>query len=194
MVQFLEFLAEYRIAFIFMLDILIAVAIWIVWKAFLRQVRRGYDEARLEENQIMLRNIDYTGLGDLQKASMLRRAITSVNIDPGPNGYMIIEEAGREAFIRVFYIESCPKRVAFNGTFRELMNFPHCISEVNIIPIAGNVMSRKLDKNLIDIESEFLASDGDTNKIRKLRSKYSKKEKMALEVESGEEKYFYAMF
>ena len=194
MVQFLQFLSEYRLFFMFILIVLLAVALYITFTALVNRIKKGYDEQQREENKLKLRNIDYNGLGDEQKISVLRRAIASSNVDPGPNGYLIIEDKGIEAYVRVFYLSVCSKRVNFNGTFKGLMNFPNCISDVKIRPISAATMSRKIDKNLVDLETEYIASEGNTNKQRKLKGKYAEKEQMALEVESGDQKYFHALF
>lgn len=192
--QFLEFLSEYRMIFIAILDVLVIAAVVILASVLLNRMKANYESAHAEENRLMLRNMDYSTVDEQRRATILRQCIVPDAVDPGPNGYLVIDDGGREVFARSFTIDRMPKRTRYANTFSELLNFASCTSSIFVEPIPDSEMSRKLDKHIVVLESEHIAAEGDTNRQRKLRGQYRETERLAEEVESGNEKFFYVRF
>lgn len=192
--QFLEFLSEYRMIFILILDVLVIAAVVILVSVLLKRLKESYESAHAEENRLMLRNIDYSTVDEQRRATILRQCIVPDAVDPAPNGYMIIDDGGREVFARSFTIDRMPKRTRYANTFSELLNFASCTSSIFVEPIADSEMSRKFDRHIVVLESEHIAANGDTNRQRKLRGQYRETERLAEEVESGNEKFFNVRF
>lgn len=188
--QILSFLAEYQIVFIAILDILIIVAIGIVGVAVVKRIKANYEYEHSEENRLLLKNKDFGTLDADSKVSVLRKCIHADFVDPAPNGYMIINDGGRDAFIRNFTIGSMPKKTSFNRTFSELLNFPGCMSSIHIEPISESEMSRKLDNHIVMLETEQYSAQGNTNRQRKLAGQQQDAEEWASKVENGDEKFF----
>lgn len=113
-------------------------------------------------------------------------------LDPNPADHIKIGDEGRTIYKRSFTIQVMSKKVRFASTFAPLFNFNNCISSVFIFPEEASVSSRKLDRRAIVLEGEEIAAakQEDTNKLRKLRTKYSETTAWAEAVESGDVKFY----
>ena len=192
--QFLEFLAEYRYIFLVLLDVFIVALLVLLGIALAKMLKENYEQKHKEENALLLKNMDYSKADSEKKASIIRQCIMPDGIDTAPNGYMVINDGGVDVYIRCFTIVAMPKRVSFRKTFSDLLNFPSSMSSISVTPIADSEMSRKLDRQVVVLESEHYAAEGNSNRQRKLAGQYKKIEKMAEKVESGDEKYFRVRF
>ena len=190
LIQFLEFLAEYRYIFFLLLDVCAFALIAIVAVVLVRMFKENYEQSHKEENKLTLRNLDYSQVKEEEKASIIRQCVMPDAVDPAPNNYMVINDCGVDVYIRNFTIIAVPKRVSFRKTFSELMDFPSCTSSIFVEPIPDSEMSRKLDRQVVILESEHYAAEGNSNRQRKLEGQYRKIEKMAQKVEGGDEKFF----
>lgn len=188
--QILSVLAEYQVVFLCLLIFLMIIAIGVMVSVVVRRVRDDYEESHKEENKLLLKNKDFSTLGDDERVDVLRRLIAPDSVDPGPNGYMSINDGGKDAYIRNFTISDMPKRTSFNKTFSELLDFPGCTSSIFVEPISDSEMSRKVDNHLIVLETEHYAAKGDSNRRRKLEIQYNDAERWAEQIESGDEKFF----
>lgn len=188
--QFLKELAKYRLLFVIALAaVLLAITVILIIQ-IVRRIVESYKEAQADENKLTLRNKDYSTVDKERRANVIRQIIAPDNVDPAPNSYFIIDDAGRELYVRSFTISSMPKRTNFNHTFAGLLDFPSCTSSIFIEPITENEMSRKLDKHINIIEAEHIAAQGNTNRQRKLEGQYRETEQWARKVEDGDEKFF----
>lgn len=188
--QFFEYLAEYRYIFFLLLDICAVALIAIFATVLFRMYKENYEQRHKEENALTLRNIDYSKVSEEEKVSIIRQCIMPDGIDTGPNGYMVINDCGVDVYVRSFTVIAVPKRVSFRKTFTDLMNFPSCTSSIFVEPISDSEMSRKLDRQIVVLESEHYAAEGNSNRQRKLEGQYRKIERMAQKVEGGDEKFF----
>ncbi len=129
-------------------------------------------------------------LGDAARTTAIRQILAPGGIDASPNTYMILSDAGREVYVRSVTISHMPKRVRFAETFRELLSFPGCTSNIFVEPIDNESISRKIDRQINVLESEEIGAEGQTNRVRKLNSQVQKTTRWAYEVEDGDKKFF----
>lgn len=188
--EVLTFLAEYQIILYVILIVLIVAAIAIMVSTVIQRVKSDYEEKHAVENKLLLKNKDFGTLDEDNRVRTLRQLIAPDSVDPAPNGYMVINDGGKDAYIRSFTISDMPKRTSFNKTFSELLDFPGCTSSIFVEPISDSEMSRKIDKHLVVLETEHYSSNGDSNRRRKLAGQYREAENWATQVETGEEKFF----
>lgn len=183
-------LAEYRIVFVILLELLMISVVILLGNVIFKKIMADYKESHREENKETLKNADFSKMEHEKKGDALRRFVCSDAIDPGPNGYFIINDGGKDAYLRSFTISTMPKKTVFNKTFASLLDFPFCTSSIFINPISEQVMSNELDNHLNVLESEHIAAAGNTNRQRKLMGQYREAENWAELVEDGEEKFF----
>lgn len=135
-------------------------------------------------------------LGDYDQAQCLRYICAADGIDPNMNNTLVINDGGRDVFVRTFTIVNLPKRVRFASTFSELLNFENCTSSIFVEPIPDSQISGLMDRHIITLESEYIgaAKRGDTNRKRKIRGQYQETEAWAENSESGEASFYYVGF
>lgn len=189
MTQFFDFLSTYKIVFMFLLVVLLVIALVIVFNTLIVRIRADYTKKHSEENQLTIGNEDFSNLKETEKTRLLREKLSADNVDVAPNGYMIVDDAGQEVYIRSFYVYEMPKNTTFGKTFATLMDFPACTSSIFIEPVSTREISRKLDNHLNTLESEHYAAV-DPNRRRKLKGQYRDTENWAIQVESENEKFF----
>lgn len=188
--QFLTIAARYRMVFLIVLDFVLITLAVVVGIVLIRKIISSYKEAHAVENRVTLRNKDYSKVDPARRADVIRRIIAAQAVDPAPNGYIIINDSGKDVYARSFTIDMMPKRTTFNTTFQPLLDFPSCTSSIFIEPISETEMSRKLDSQINILETEHYAAKGNTNRQRKLEGQYHETESWAEKVESGDEKFF----
>ncbi len=107
-----------------------------------------------------------------------------------------LNDNGVTYYSRSFYISQMPKRGKFVETFEGLFKFRNCNTTTYIDPVNTAESIKKIDDNLTTIEAELLdAQDkSDTNRIRKLRGKYSEAEFFQRSLEGRENKAFNVAF
>ena len=154
------------------------------------QIRKQQEE---EEREANLKNKDYSTLASEKKASVLRQIVAPDALDPGPNGYLIINDGGRDIYVRSFTISSLPGTAVFATTFASILDFPQCTSSIFVDPIPENQMISKLDHQITILTSER-GSTGDPNRYRKLTSQIEDVNSSARQVENGENKFFNVRF
>ncbi|MBE0450728.1 MAG: hypothetical protein IBX70_07770 [Clostridia bacterium] len=111
------------------------------------------------------------------------------------NHFEIVDN-GITYYLRSFYISQLPKRGQFVEVFERLFQFKNCNTTIYIDPISISEAIRKLDDDLTTIEAEILTASEkhDTNRIRKLRNKYSEAEFFQTTLEGRENKKFDVAF
>lgn len=139
-----------------------------------------------------LKNIDFEKVSENDRASVIRRLVAPNGVDPNLNSYLIIEDAGREVYIRSFTIERLPKMTQFAKTFSALLNNDRTTGSIFIQPLTEEDTIAAFDKRLVHIDAEYgLAGEkDDKNRQRKLRAKYHEAEAWQSDVESGETKFY----
>jgi len=194
MADFLTNLAEYRDFFIAgVLLLMLAIAAILVW-AVGKKAWEIYKESQQVETKATLRNKDYSKVNEERRANVIRRIIAPDGVDPNPNSYIVISDGGRDVFARSLTLSRLPKRTRFAYTFAPLLDFPGCTSSIFIEPVSETDMSRKLDRQINILESEGIAAEGNTNRVRKLESQFWETSKWAKQVENGEDSFYNAGF
>lgn len=192
--QIMATLANYIVVFKVILVFLMLAIVLIMGYSVAVSVKKQYQQAQQLENKALLKNLDYSKVPKSKRWSIIRQILAADAVDPAPNGYMIIDDAGKEVYIRSFTLSKMPKNIDFIKTFSPLLDFPGCTSSIFIDPIDSGTISKKMDKQLDILESEYIANNGYSNTQRKLSGKYRSTEKWAEQVESGDEAFFYVRF
>lgn len=189
-VELMTALAPYKIFFVAIAD-LAAIAIAVILSIQLyRRMRKMYQDAHAVENKSALKSKDFSHSTADERVKAVKQIITPDGFDPVPNNYLLINEGGIETYARTFTISALPQKTAYNKTFAPLLNFPSCISSIDIEPITAKEMSRKFDKQLNVLETEHYAAKNNANRQRKLELQYRDTERWAEKVEDGDEQFF----
>ena len=170
--------------------------LFIVGKTIYDWAMEAREQRRMELNKETLRNMTPDELADYDKATCLRYICAPDGVDPNMNNTFIINDGGKDKYIRTFTIATLPKRVRFATTFSELLNFENCSSSIFVEPIPDNAISSLMDRHIITLEGEFIGASkrGDTNRKRKIRGQYQETEAWAESSETGEANLFYVGF
>lgn len=186
----LQVLVEYKIVFLFLMATVLFLILGILCYNLYIYLKTSMENSHDESDKEYLRTLDYSKLNAEKKANVIRRMIAPDGVDPNPLGYMVINDKGKDIFIRTFTIEKLPKRTTFANTFADLLDYPDCTSSIYITPISESKMIRKFDKHINVLEAEWIHAAGDTNRQRKLNSQFSETEGWAQAVECGENSFY----
>lgn len=194
MLQFFKVLAQYRSVILLILYLCIIAILFIVISALLEKWKREAAERSLRGDKYAIK-VDFDGRsGETDRQNVIRQLLAPDGVDSSANSYLCLSDGGKELYVRSVTISRLPKKVEFEKTLRELLSFPNCTSTIFVEPIDTETMSRRIDRQINILETERIASQGNTNRVRKLSTQSSKAERWAYEVESGEKKFFNAGF
>lgn len=117
-------------------------------------------------------------------------------VDPNNYGYLKIQDAGQDVYVRSYYIDKMPRNATFGVTFADLYNFKYITSETRIDPIPSEKAVQMLDRQVIDLDTELATArkGGDRNRVRKIGQKMSDTEGWARDLEGGRNKLFNVTF
>lgn len=175
------------ILYILLLIVVLGLVI-IIAKNIIRIIVTMHEEKEALKGTIQLSDLKNKSV--TAKTNAVRRMVAPDGVDPGPNSYFIINDAGRDVYIRTLTISALPKRTRFANTFVELMDFPNCTSSVFVCPISESTMSSKLNKHIKIVDSEYIGAAGEPNRQRQLQQQYAESMKWAREIETGDNKFF----
>lgn len=170
-------------------SVLFFVIIYLIYLYYVDYLR----EQKRKQEMGFLRMESGTERDELWYETQLYKEMVAPNgVDPNPADYMTISDEGQKVYLRSFTIQTLPKKVRFASTFAPLFNFDNCVSSVFIHPEDAPVTSRQLDRRAVILESEDIDAHkrSDTNRIRKIRSKYSETTAWAEAVEQGDVKFY----
>jgi len=188
--EFIFLLAEHTELF-GLLSLVFAIATIAVLVAYLIQALKQLNKPKkVVASKSDLKNLDYNRVKDERKAEILREMVAPDGVDPGPNNYLIINDGGKDVYVRLFTIASMPKRTNFANTFTPILNFEECTSSIFVKPVNESVISRKMDNQVKVLGAEYNAAYGDQNRSRKIRNQLNEVNGWAEEVESGENKFY----
>lgn len=188
--EFLAGLTQYRYVILTIMALILVAIVAILVGGALNHLRAEKAKAEEEEREENLKNIDYNSLREGRKSAMLKKIVAADGVDPAPNSYMVINDGGKDIYVRSLTITSMPKRDRFANTFSELMDFPGCTSSVFINPLSEAAMISKMDRHITVLSSEYGAASGDVNRQRKLNAQFQDASNFAEQIESGENKFF----
>lgn len=183
-------LVEYRVYFAYGAGAIAIIVTAILLIGTVRHIHEIIEEENKNTDKDALKNTDYATLRERQRAGMLRQIIAPDAVDPGPNSYLIINDGGKDIYVRSFSIAKMPGRTIFANTFSQIMDFPNCTSSIFINPISEAAMSHKMDRHITVLAAEYMGSNGDINRQRKLNAQFQETNRWAEAVESGENRFF----
>jgi len=104
------------------------------------------------------------------------------------NSFLIISDAGKNVYIRTFYISDIKKRVNFANTFVGIMNFPDSAVSIFVNPMVQGKADKSLESDVTNVEAELISAkkNHETNRARKLTGKFNTANRWAEKVESGD--------
>lgn len=117
-------------------------------------------------------------------------------VDPNNYGYVKVQDAGRDVYIRNFYIDRMPRDAVFASTFADLFNFKGVMSQIRIEPVDNARAVHMFDRQVLDLDTELASANksGDRNRYRKISQKMHDTEGWARDLESGRNKLFHVIF
>lgn len=137
------------------------------------------------------------GGGLLEKrVSAAREIVAADGINPNPLSYFILNDAGRDIYIRCFTIDTLPKRTVFAATFPALFNYGRMHVSVFIEPMPESRAAHMLDTTIVEIETSIIGAEKNYNRnmIRKLNGKLRETESWAERIETGENSLYHVYF
>ena len=187
--QFVTMIAPYAGFILIGIFVSMLIVACCIINAIIRKTKKIMQD-REKINKENLKNINMRKITNDRHGEVLRTVTCADGIDPNSLSYLRIMDGGHEKFIRTYTIQGKPKRAVFAKTFSSLFNFSNCTSSVFIDPISEDEMSRKLDRQVTILSSEYSMAKGDPNRQRKLSSQTAEVNGWAEEVENGENKFF----
>ncbi len=191
--NFFTSLIPYKGIFVVLLLIPAVIIMSVLLIAIFSKIQENKEKENRAYEKEGLKNIDFSLISGKRKKGYIQRVIAAPEgVNPLPNRYFILSDAGKEIYCCSFTIDKMPRRTTFANTFSELMNFSDCTTSVFVHKLSEAETSRKMDRQIITLEAEFVAADkqGDANRKRKLTSQYADVEQWAIEVETGENTFY----
>ena len=117
-------------------------------------------------------------------------------LDPNNYKYIKLQDAGRDVYLRNYYIDMLPKDAEFAITFSELYNFKNIMSQTRIEPITNERAVQIVDRQVLDLDTELATARkaADRNRYRKVSDKMRNAEAWGRDVESGKNQFFEVTF
>lgn len=190
----IQYLVKYRMIFSVLAMLVFGILLWIVAKELYVKIKDYTEYASIGKSKEELLK---TGVSNLspKKANAVLRTLLSTNVDPNPNGYMIISDGGKEIFQRTFTAIVLPRNVDFAKTFYPLLNFENMMYSIYSEPITTEEMIDKFDKQVKVLDAEYdLAAGKDANRKRKIGTQFAETDAWAKEAESSRNSYFKMRF
>ena len=190
--EFILELAEFKTLFLILAALFSLAAVCILLAFVFDRFKAMYRnrQKKKELDAVTIKNLDYSKVKDSRKSEIMRKITAPDAVDPAPNSYLLLDDGGKDVYVRTFTIASMPKITSFADTFASLFDFPGCESSVFIKPISEAAMSQKMDKQITILASEHSAAEGDPNRTRKIKDQYRELYQWAEDVESGDTKFF----
>ncbi len=189
--QFIAALSQFRGIFIVLTVFIVMIIALILVATALAHLKEQVDErAERLMREDNLKNMDYESLEKDKKAAVLREIVAPDGVDPNPNSYCIINDGGKDMYVRSLTIIAMPKYDHFANTFVDLLNFPNCTSSIFVQPVPNEVMISKLDKQGKVLRGEREGAVGEGNRQRKLTSQIEDVNHFAGQVERGENQFY----
>ena len=155
--------------------------------------RKEADAAKVSEIQYSY--VRQSPLFYAQRRS-LKEFLAPDAVDPNNYKYVKLQDAGRDVYVRNYYIDMLPKDTKFATTFAELYNFKNMMSQTRIVPIANDRAVQMVDRQVLDLDTELASArkSADRNRYRKVSDKMSNAEAWGRDVENGKNQFFEVTF
>lgn len=172
------------------IEIIILYVLYLICRDLFRKWKEEDRERKKYENRTRLTAEDLEGLSRNEIRSVVKSVIAPDGIDASPNTYMLISDGGREVYVRHLTLSKLPKKMIYAETMNNLFDFPNCTCTTFVDPIANEVIGRKIDRQINQLEAEEISSAGNTNRVRKLGSQIEEVTAWADRLETGDKKFF----
>lgn len=131
-----------------------------------------------------------------KRVNAAREIVAPDGVDPNPLSYFLLNDAGRDLYVRCFTIDSLPKRTAFAVTFPALFNYGRMRVSVFIEPLPESRAAHMLDSTIVEIETNIISAEKNYNRnmVRKLNGKLRETEGWAERIETGENSLYHVYF
>ena len=126
----------------------------------------------------------------------VRKIIAPDGVNPNPNSYFILNDAGTDVYIRSFTVEMLPKWTVFAVTFPALFNFDRVTASVFIEAVPEGKATSMLDRRVVDIETNMVSAEKNYNRneLRKLHAKLQETEEWARKIETNSNRFYKVYF
>lgn len=117
-------------------------------------------------------------------------------VDPNNYKYVKLQDAGRDVYVRNYYIDMLPKDAEFATTFAELYNFKNMMSQTRIVPLTNDRAVQIVDRQVLDLDTELASARkaADRNRYRKVSDRMKNAEAWGRDVENGKNQFFEVTF
>lgn len=160
--------------------------------------QRGTDEQKTQAEKMAGIRYSYMNQNPIFYAERksLKELIAPDALDPNNYGYLKLVDAGREVYVRSYYIDKMPRDANFASTFSALYNYPFITSNTRIEPIPPEKAVSLMDKQVWDLDTELASAQkaSDRNRVRKISQKMQDTEGWARDLESGRNSLFNVSF
>lgn len=156
----------------------------------------GHEKERKEAEAKKIMEMQYSYLKQsplfYAERKSVKEFVAPDALDPNNYGYVKVIDAGRNVYLRNYYIEKMPRNARFASTFSELCNVTNIMSQIRIEPIENAQAIQKLDSQIRDLDTELSTAQkaGNRNRYRKIQHKMGDTEGWARELESGRNRIF----
>lgn len=130
------------------------------------------------------------------KPPSIREKIAPDGINASLLDYFVINDGGKNVYVRNFYIDKLPREATFSVTFHKLLNFPNATSSIFIKPLVDGEAIKELDAqiNSLGSEEDIALEKKDENRARKMRGKVTEAEEWAKSIDSGQNNMYHVGF
>lgn len=156
----------------------------------------GHEKERKEAEAKKIMEMQYSYLKQsplfYAERKSVKEFVAPDALDPNNYGYVKVIDAGRNVYLRNYYIEKMSRNARFASTFSELYNVTNIMSQTRIEPIENAQAIQKLDSQIRDLDTELSTAQTarNRNQYRKLQHKMGDTEGWARELESGRNRIF----
>jgi len=183
-----ELIKQNKILFLLILIGIIMLAVMVTCLVCYVLNRRNQDEDAVKKQELLEQKKN--------RVHEARRLAAPDGVNPIPLSYLILNDSGRDIYIRSFTIDTLPKRTVFAATFPALFNYDRTHSSVFIEPIGEGKATHMLDNRIVEIETNIISAEKnyDRNQLRKLNAKLAETESWARKIEAGENSFYHVYF
>lgn len=113
-------------------------------------------------------------------------------VDPNNYQYVKLQDAGRDVYLRTYYIDTMPKDAEIANTFSELYNFKNMMSQTRIVPLTNDHARKIIDRQVLDLDTELAGAmkSQDRNRCRRIKGKMDDAEAWGRDVDKGRNQLF----
>ena len=158
----------------------------------------GWERKEMDASKISEIQFSYARQSSLFYAERksLKDFLAPDAIDPNNYKYLKLQDAGRDVYLRNYYIDMLPKDAEFATTFSDLYNFKNMMSQTRIVPLTNERAVQIVDRQVLDLDTELASArkSADRNRFRKISDKMHNAEAWGRDVESGKNQFFEVTF